>query len=92
MSQLESLTQAAARTVREKTGADYALAVSPFPPLPRTLNAAPVEAFVVLAGPTVQVTEKVLLSGNPAIHQSRTAKVASDLLRHHLESQGTVAE
>lgn len=92
MSQLESLTQAAARTVRAKSGADYALAVSPFPPLPRTLNAAPVEAFVVLAGPAELVTEKVLLSGNPAIHQSRTAKVASDLLRRHLESQGTVAD
>lgn len=91
MDQLETQTQEAARTISEKSGADYALAVSPFPPLPRTLNAAPVEAYVVLAGPAGVITEKVLLSGNPAIHQSRTAKVASDLLRQHLESQGTVA-
>lgn len=92
MNRLETLTQEAARTVREKSGADYALAVSPFPPLPRTLNAAPVEAYIVLIGPAGSITEKVLLSGNPAIHQSRTAKVASDLLRHHLESQRKQAD
>lgn len=85
MNSLERQTQEAARTVRRETSADYVLAVSPFPPLPKTLTTAPAAAFVVLAGPEIEVIEKVLLSGNPAIHQSRTAKVASDLLRHHLK-------
>ena len=42
-------TALVARTTRERTGADFALVVSPFPPLPKTLNAAPVEAWVALA-------------------------------------------
>ena len=77
-------TREVARTTRERTGADFALAVSPFPPLPKTLNATPVEAYVALACRDEILDETVLLSGNPAIHQSRTAKIASDLLRHHL--------
>lgn len=75
---------AKARFVREKHASDFGLAISPFPPLPHSLNTPPVEAWVALATPTEVITERVLLSGNPAIHQSRTAKVASDLLRHYL--------
>ena len=77
-------TRDVAQAARARAGADYALAISPFPPLPTTLNAAPVEASVALATPHEILDETVLLSGNPAIHQSRTAKIASDLLRHFL--------
>ena len=77
-------TRDVALATRERAGADYALAVSPFPLPPTTLNAAPVEACVALASRDGVVEETVFLSGNPAIHQSRTAKIASDLLRHFL--------
>ncbi len=73
-----------ASAARVRMGADFALVVSPFPPLPKTLNAPPVEAWVALATPHEVLEERVVLSGNPAIQRSRTAKVASDLLRHHL--------
>jgi len=81
---MEADTYELARATRERANADFALAISPFPPLPKTMSAAPVEVWVALATRTQIISERVLLSGNPAIHQSRTAKVASDLLRHHL--------
>ncbi len=81
---LREQTRDVARAALERTGADFVLCVSPFPPLPTTLNAAPVEACVALATREDLLDETVLLSGNPAIHQSRTAKIATDLLRHHL--------
>ena len=80
----ETQTRELARATRALNGSDFALAISPFPPLPKSMGAAPVEAWVALATPGEILSERVLLSGNPAIHQSRTAKVASDLLRHYL--------
>ena len=82
--EMREQTRELAQAARERTGVDFALAVSPFPPLPQTLNTAPVEAWVALATEKVVLDERILLSGNPSIHQSRTAKVASDLLRHYL--------
>ena len=82
---VESQTRELARATRALHATDFALAVSPFPPLPMSLGAAPVEAWVALATPDGVLSERVLLSGNPAIHQSRTAKVASDLLRTSLK-------
>jgi nicotinamide-nucleotide amidase len=81
---MQEQTRDVAQAARERAGADFALAISPFPPLPTTLNSAPVEVFVALATCEGILDETVLLSGNPAIHQSRTAKIASDLLRHFL--------
>ena len=81
---IDAQTREIARAARERMSADFALVVSPFPPLPKTLNAAPVEAWVALATPQEVLEERVVLSGNPAIQRSRTAKVASDLLRHYL--------
>ena len=83
----EAQTRELARATRALNATDFALAVSPFPPLPQTMSAAPVEAWVALATRDEILSERVLLSGNPAIHQSRTAKVASDLLRHHLSGK-----
>lgn len=82
-------TRELAQAARERTGADFGLAVSPFPPLPQTLYAAPVEAWVALATENIVLDERILLSGNPFIHQSRTSKVASDLLRHHLAGRSS---
>ncbi len=84
MRSMREQTREVADAARERVGADYALVVSPFPPLPTTLHAAPAEACVALATCDEIIDETVLLSGNPAIHQSRTAKIASDLLRHFL--------
>ena len=80
----EAHTRELARATRALNAADFALAISPFPLLPKTMSAAPVEAWVALATHDEILCESVLLSGNPAIHQSRTAKVASDLLRSYL--------
>ncbi len=81
---MEDRTRELATATRSLNAADFALSISPFPPLPQSLGTPPVEAWVVLATPTDLLSERVLLSGNPAIHQSRTAKVASDLLRRYL--------
>lgn len=81
---VEAETCELARATREKAKADFVLTISPFPPLPKTMSAPPVEVWVALASCDRIISERVLLSGNPAIHQSRTAKVATDLLRHHL--------
>lgn len=86
-SAISEQTRELAEAARKRTGADFALAVSPFPP--QTLHTAPVEAWVALATGNVVLDERILLSGNPAIHPSRTAKVASDLLRHHLAGRSS---
>ena len=87
--EMEGQTRELARATRALNAADFALTISPFPPLPKSMGAAPVEAWVVLATPNDILSERVLLSGNPAIHQSRTAKVASDLLRHYLNGSSS---
>ncbi|AMV18650.1 Putative competence-damage inducible protein [Planctomyces sp. SH-PL14] len=76
-------TEELARWIRATTGADFALAVSPYR-VPPTLSADPEIAYVVLDGGGTIVTERVLISGNPEIQQARVVKTALDLLRRRL--------
>ncbi len=81
---LNELTSRATQLQSERQ-TDYVLIVSSFPSPPTELGGTPVKALVVLTGPAGQTAhEEVVLSGNPAIHESRTAKVASKLLLHSL--------
>ncbi|RLS55052.1 MAG: damage-inducible protein CinA [Planctomycetota bacterium] len=74
-----------AETQRASHETAYVLLVSRFPPPPTELGGIPVKAHVVLASAhSPPVHAEVILSGNPAIHLSRTAKIASKLLLDRL--------
>ena len=82
--------EAMARTIRERTGADYGLAVGAFPSQTKTSAAQEREGMLQIAlatGENIRV-KGFPLSGHPAIVRSRAAKQALNVLRLALQNHG----
>lgn len=79
------VAEAMARTCREQSGADYALAVGPFPEDGRRDPEVPY--FFALATPEKVTVKASSLFGHPSIWTPRAAKAALNLLRLVLMGQ-----
>ncbi|HEX5445845.1 MAG TPA: CinA family nicotinamide mononucleotide deamidase-related protein [Pirellulales bacterium] len=79
----EAAVQAMAQACRERAGADFGLAVGPFPHLDPAA-AAPERVHFALATSETVFVRSAPFAGHPAILKPRAAKQALDLLRLHL--------
>jgi nicotinamide-nucleotide amidase len=81
----EAIAEAMARAIRERTGADYGLAVAGLPPAAvsqlRTNGELEGTLHIALAGADTVRTKGYPLSGHPAIVRTRAAKQALNTLR-----------
>ncbi|HEX7449150.1 MAG TPA: CinA family protein, partial [Pirellulales bacterium] len=78
----EAAVQAMAQACRERAGADFGLAVGPFPHLDPA--AAPERVHFALATSETVFARSAPFAGHPAILKPRAAKQALNFLRLHL--------
>lgn len=72
--------QAVARCCRERSGADYALAISELPTMDLSAAESP-RVFLALASADDVLVRSVPYVGHPSIHKTRTAKAGLNLVR-----------